>query len=127
MQQNNEKIDRRDFFSRIAQFVGLVPFTFVNFEKWVWAADSEPKKKPELIKETDPMAMALRYKFDASQAPANLKVKRQGVEGKDQTCKNCIHYKRVRESDGEEVGTCHILSGGLVKAKGWCISWAKSH
>jgi hypothetical protein len=98
-----------------------------TFGEWAWASDPKPKKKLALIKETDPMAMALRYKHDTSQVPANLKVKRQGVEGKDQTCKNCIHYKKVRDMDGEEEGSCHILPNGLVRAKGWCISWAKKH
>jgi hypothetical protein len=87
-----------------------------------WALGGTPT---ELVPETDAMAKALRYVADAKAASESIRKKKQGVEGKDQTCKNCVQYKPTGEKDGAEVGTCKLIPNGLVPAAGWCGSWAK--
>ncbi len=66
----------------------------------------------ELISETDPAAMTLKYKADATKAP----------ERKDAMsfCDNCNYYTG-KESAAN--GACAALSNRLVAAKGWCLSW----
>lgn len=71
------------------------------------AADAE-------VSETDPQAVALKYKKDATKAP----------ERKDATatCANCNLYTGKA---GAATGPCTIFQNKLVAAKGWCSAWVK--
>ena len=66
----------------------------------------------EVVGESDPAAMALKYKADATQAR----------ERKDPAafCDNCTLY--TGKTDGAN-GPCAVLANRLVAAKGWCLSW----
>ena len=83
----------------------------------LWADEAEL----ELIAEDHPTAKALSYVHDAAASP-----KRVSDEQKTQFCDNCIHYV-VKEPAGPEPedgrGTCALLPGFLVAAKGWCSVW----
>ena len=66
----------------------------------------------DLVSESDPRAVAVKYRKDATQS----------AERKDGTaiCDNCTLYTG---KPMEASGTCEIFGGGLVAAKGWCTSW----
>lgn len=68
----------------------------------------------EAISESDPLAVALKYKMDATKAP----------ERKDATalCSNCQLYTG---KPGDAKGPCSVLGDKLVSAKGWCTAWTK--
>jgi hypothetical protein len=68
----------------------------------------------EALAESDPTAVALGYKMDATKAPNR----------KDTTsvCGNCSLFAGKA---GAADGPCTIFGGKLVNAKGWCSAWAK--
>lgn len=69
------------------------------------------------VTETDPTAVALGYKADASKVDT-AKFK-QFVKGS--SCANCNFYV----AKGAVEGTCSALGGRLVAGKGWCMVWVK--
>ena len=85
------------------------------------AADNAAENELELISEDHATAKALAYVHDAAASP-----KRVTDEQKTQFCDNCIHYVQ-KEAAGPEPedgrGTCALLPGFLVAAKGWCSVW----
>lgn len=66
----------------------------------------------ELLSETDPAALKLRYKADATKAP-----ERQDPKA---FCDNCAYYTG---KDGGASGACAALGERPVAAKGWCTAW----
>ena len=94
---------RRRFIKLTA--TGLVVAPFAN------ALLSGNAEAADLVKESDPAAVKLKYKADATKAP----------ERTDATefCDNCVLYT----SKDRASGTCSALSDRLVAAKGWCASW----
>ena len=85
------------------------------------AAEEAAETELELIAEDHPTAKALAYVHDAAKSP-----KRVTDEQKTQFCDNCIHYvpkepAGPQPEDGR--GTCALLPGFLVAAKGWCSVW----
>lgn len=71
-------------------------------------------------------AKALRYVHSkADVKDAALKTDRMSVKWDDQFCKNCMFYVEAGKKDGAVVGTCQLIPKKLVKAEGWCNSWAK--
>jgi len=66
----------------------------------------------ELMSESDPKAVAVKYKMDATKSP----------DRKDPAavCDNCNLFTA---KPGEATGACVIFDGRLVTAKGWCTSW----
>ena len=97
---------RRRFIKLTA--IGLVAAPFANTLLTNVATAADP------ISETDPLAAAMKYKTDATQAP----------ERKDATatCANCALYTGKAE---DATGPCSIFQGKLVTAKGWCTAWSK--
>jgi hypothetical protein len=93
---------------RIIQFIAagavVAPFGSAVLAATAGAADT--------IKESDPAAVALKYKADASKA----------ADRKDPAafCDNCTFYTG---KPGSADGACAALAGGLVAAKGWCTAW----
>ncbi len=71
---------------------------------------------PQLA-ESDPLALSLKYKHDASQAP---RVDKAGTPAAEQVCGNC----QFAQGDGEWVG-CTIFPGKAVNTNGWCTAWVK--
>ena len=98
-------MNRRQLLGRAA----AIPVLAVGGGR-IFAAEAPPK-----VTEDDPMAVALSYVHDAAASP-----KRTTDEQKTQFCDNCIHYA---ESAEDGWGTCAVLPGKLVAAKGWCMVW----
>ncbi len=98
-------MNRRQLLGRAA----AIPVLAVGGGR-IFAAEAPPK-----VTEDDPLAVALSYVHDAAASP-----KRTTDEQKTQFCDNCIHYAETAE-DGW--GTCAVLPGKLVAAKGWCMVW----
>jgi len=72
------------------------------------------------------MAASVNYVHQGSDLKnEKLKVDRQGVKFADQKCANCILYSKHGIQGGVEVGKCQIFANQVVKATGWCTSWAK--
>lgn len=68
------------------------------------------------LEETDPVAVALGYKHDASKVDAK---KFAGyVVGRN--CAGCQLYQGTAAW-----GACGAVAGKLVDAKGWCAAWVK--
>jgi len=78
-----------------------------------------------LIDEKSALAVTLKYKHDAADVPAALKVAKGGVEGAKQNCANCLFYAKGGKVGADEVGKCQLFPNVSVKAKGWCTSWIK--
>ncbi len=73
---------------------------------------------PDLVKESDPPAMAVGYVPDATKAN---KVK-YPTYAAGQRCGTCILYEGKA---GEASGPCPLFPNKQVAAMGWCSSWAK--
>ena len=70
-----------------------------------------------MVAETDPQAMGLGYKADATTVDKAKFAKY--VAG--QHCANCQLYM----TKSAEAGACGIFPGKLVAANGWCNAWVK--
>jgi hypothetical protein len=67
------------------------------------------------LSEDDPVAVSLKYKHDATQAP---RVEKAGTPADQQLCSNC----QLAQGEGEWLG-CSIFPGKAVSANGWCTAW----
>ena len=94
---------RRRFIKLTATSFVAAPFANALLSGNAAAAD--------LIEESDPAAMKLKYKADATKAPERTNA--------DELCDNCLVYT----SKDSASGTCSALGDRLVAAKGWCTSW----
>ncbi|TVR58054.1 MAG: twin-arginine translocation signal domain-containing protein [Candidatus Competibacteraceae bacterium] len=97
---------RRRFIKLTA--IGLAAAPFAN----VLSSGAARAAELEMLDESDPMAVALKYKADATES-----------ERQDDThlCSNCNLYT----STDEEAGPCTLFPGKLVAADGWCVAWVK--
>ena len=95
---------RRRFIKLTATAVVVAPFANALLSESALAAD--------VVKESDPAAVKLNYKADATKAR----------ERKDPAafCDNCALYTGKADSAN---GPCAALDGKLVAAKGWCTAW----
>jgi hypothetical protein len=73
---------------------------------------------PTMVLDTDPQAIALGYKTDATKAD---KVKYPKYAA-GQDCANCALYQAKA---GDAAGGCPLFAGKQVGAKAWCSAWAK--
>jgi High potential iron-sulfur protein len=71
-----------------------------------------------MVKETDPQAVTLSYKADATKVD-KAKFPKYAA---GQNCANCILYQG---KPGDAAGVCPLFAGRQVSAKGWCMTWAK--
>jgi hypothetical protein len=94
---------RRRFIKLTATGLVVAPFANALLHGNAAAAD--------LIKESDPDAVKLKYKADATKAPERTHP--------TEFCDNCLLY----ESKDSASGTCSALGDQLVAAKGWCTAW----
>jgi hypothetical protein len=70
------------------------------------------------VAETDPAALGLGYKHDASK----VDTKKYPGYAAGHNCANCQLYMGKA---GDSWGACGAMGGKLVNAKGWCVVWAK--
>ena len=71
------------------------------------------------LQESDPIAIALGYKKNASTVDTTKYPKRAGAAGATQFCNNCALY-----SAGEDgLGGCTAIPGKQVAGLGWCNAW----
>ena len=105
--ENLMSVSRRVFIENGAFLLATVGVCAV-----AWP-DSAP-----MVSESDPIAMALGYKANASSVD---KAKfPQYAAGS--TCSNCALYQGAA---GAASGPCPLYAGKAVSAKGWCSSYAK--
>lgn len=71
----------------------------------------------EKLSEDNSQAKALNYKHEASEIDKDKNPRYE--EG--QLCSNCQLYSGA---DGDDWGPCGIFPGKVVKASGWCSSYA---
>lgn len=71
-----------------------------------------------VLSETDPTAVALGYKADASK----VDVKKYPAYARGQKCANCKLYAGKAT---DPMAPCSIFAGKLVNGKGWCAAWVK--
>jgi hypothetical protein len=70
------------------------------------------------LEESDPAAVALGYKMDATKVDAaKFPTYKAG-----NVCSNCQLYSGKAN---DATGPCAAFGGKLVAAKGWCSAWAK--
>src|SRR4051794_18911912 len=70
------------------------------------------------LEETDPQAVALGYRHDATKVDA----KKYSCYAPGQNCANCQLFQG---KPGDALGACGAMGGKLVNAKGWCAAWVK--
>jgi hypothetical protein len=99
-----EKLSRRLLLRRIAMTSALVPV--------LARMPAAHAQEAPLISVDDPIAKAVKYVEDASQAKGAMP---------GSTCANCALYQGKA---GAPNGGCQIFPGKSVVAAGWCTSWA---
>ena len=106
MTKNAADTNRRRLIKLTVTGLAAAPFANALFSGSAEAAD--------MVSESDPTAVALKYKMDATKA----------ADRKDATalCSNCNFYSGKA---GDANGPCAVFGGKLVTAKGWCSSWVK--
>ena len=80
------------------------------------ALSNESRADAPVLSESDPTAMALGYKADASKVD-KAKFAQFQV---GQTCANCQLYQG---KPGAPSGPCATYGGKIVDAKGWCSAY----
>lgn len=98
--------NRRRFIKLGVAGLAAAPLAAALFNRAAEAADT--------LSETDPTAVALGYKADATKATAR--------KDASATCANCSLFSGKA---GAADGPCAAFGGKLVSAKGWCNAWAK--
>ena len=73
---------------------------------------------PALVKEDDPVAIALSYVADVTRIDA----KKQPVYVAGSSCSSCALFQGKA---GEVTAACPVFGGKQVAAKGWCTGWSK--
>lgn len=118
---------RRDFLKIMAVTVGagiLFPKITMGEERRR-GSGAAPAELP-LVKPGEGMAKTLNYVHKNTDVKdAALKTARAGVPFEKQSCANCMLYAKDGNRGTEEVGKCTLFQGQVVKASGWCNSWAK--
>ena len=109
MNDNPANMNRRRALGILAAAVTVVPVSSLIGGRNALAADL-----PQ-VSETDPIAIGLKYKHDATQAP---RVDKAGKSANEQFCSNC----QFVQGEGEWA-PCSIFPGKAVNAKGWCTAW----
>ena len=98
--------NRRRFVKLTVSGLAATPFASALFSGSAEAVD--------MVSESDPVAVALKYKMDATKATDRKDAKA--------LCSNCNFYTG-KPADAN--GPCTVFGGKLVTAKGWCTSWVK--
>lgn len=123
-----QKFSRRGFmkFFGIASVAALVPAIATAEQKKKKGGAAAAGGDLPLVTPGAGMAASVNYVHaHADMKKAELKTVRSGVAFDKQFCENCMLYSKHGTQGGEEVGKCTLFQGQVVKAKGWCNSWAK--
>ena len=75
-------------------------------------------KAQATLAETDPQAVALGYKADATKVDKT----KQPKYAAGQVCTNCALFQGAASA---AAGGCPLFAGKQVAGKGWCNAWAK--
>ena len=118
---------RRIFFKNVlfgsAVFM-LSPTTWADRRRGT--GKNSPNNELSLVTPGQGMAASVNYVHKNTDIKdVKLKIARQGVPFEKQVCSNCILYAKEGSRNGEEVGKCQLFANQVVKAAGWCTSWAK--
>jgi hypothetical protein len=103
------KMNRRRALGVLAAAAAVVPVTTMMGARPAIAADL-----PQ-VAESDPIAVGLKYKHDATEAP---RADKAGMSADKQFCSNC----QFAQAEGDWI-PCSIFPGKAVNAKGWCSAW----
>jgi hypothetical protein len=101
---------RRTFIIRSASGVGALSALAI--------AKTTHAQTPETLSETDPTALALGYKADATKVD---KQKHPNYTSA-QTCSGCALFQG-KANDAS--ASCAAFGNKLVAGKGWCSAWTK--
>lgn len=112
---------RRDFLRNSFLMLAALPVLGTVFTSCT-KKGANPPEGTTAVKEDDPVAASLGYKHEASAVDTSKFPKRAGAEGAQQFCHNCQFYTARGDSGW---GDCSIIRSGVVKAEGWCNTWAK--
>ena len=112
---------RRKFLRAAALSLASLPlFAGLGRISTAFGADADlPPVKPD-----DSTAKSLSFCLDADKPTAQCAV-RKSKDKKDQYCRGCQLYTKVKGEGKKELGKCLVMSTGLVPANGWCNSWVK--
>jgi hypothetical protein len=100
-------LSRRAFIENGAIFIATIGVSEV-----AWSAPVP------MLSESDPTAMALGYKANAS----TVDKAKFAQYAPGESCSNCALYQGTA---GSSSGPCGIFAGKAVSATGWCSSYAK--
>lgn len=126
MSQDSKSQSRREFLK--AAGIGAVlavPAANALSGQLLGASEAHAQAAPTMVKETDPNAVALGYKEDATKVDVKKYTKRAGADGKTQFCYNCQFFQAKTKDPKTEAAVCTLFAGKAVKGAGWCNSWAK--
>jgi len=106
---------RREFIKTITVAGIFLGTTVANFTTVAIAATAD-----KLVDMKNAMVVALQYVHDVKDA------QNRGAEKSAQYCSGCALYTGA---PGSDQGPCVLFAANApkqeVKAKGWCVSWAK--
>ena len=90
---------------------------FLFLRKSAYAEEGRRKKsnEPELIATDNSVAKSVGYIEDF----------KKSTKAKGNKCSTCSLYKKVKDMNGKEVGTCAIFPQAYVYGDAYCNSWAK--
>ena len=78
-------------------------------------AEAMQKLGTLISEKKNPEAVRLHFAHDARRAKARQDSKAY--------CRNCTEYTRLGTIGADDVGRCNLLTGGVVRSRGWCSSW----
>ena len=94
-------------------FLAAIPVTTIALTL-ARKANAQPAK----LEESDPMAVSLGYKHDASKVDS----KKFTSYAAGRNCANCQLYQGKAT---DAWAACAAVGGKLVNGKGWCAAWSK--
>ena len=106
MAHDTSNTSRRRFIRIVASGLAAAPLAGALFSHNAQATNA--------VGESDPIAVALKYKIDATESPDR--------KDKAAVCSNCSLYSG---KSGAVDGPCSVFAGRMVNAKGWCTGWVK--
>ena len=106
---HNDHLSRRHLLRKLSIGIPLLPLAACKLNAALAADAPAPTS---LLNPDSKEAKAVKYVEDASKA--------QGAQP-GSTCASCAVYLG---HSGAPTGPCQIFPGKLVKAAGWCSSWA---
>jgi hypothetical protein len=127
MSNKPEQPARREFIKAAGLGAALALPAATALTGRLFGASAQAQAPVVAAKETDPMAIALGYKEDATKVDTKKYPKRAGPDGPTQFCRSCALYTVAKGTDPKTVPTapCAVLGNKAVKGGGWCNSWTK--